>query len=96
MLWGLIAARTPPVVYAGSPSPTHKDGSSETAGFDKPHGLCVDSYGSVFVAEPTSATVRRIDSKTGVALVCVISACMHTHISSPSCHKALAFAHTHT
>ncbi len=53
-------------LYAGAATPGHADGPRLAGAlFDRPHGLCLDKDGNVFVAETQSATVRRIDSKTG-------------------------------
>ncbi len=67
-LYRLPAVRTSPVLYAGTAAPGHQDGPRESAAFTKPRGLCVDSVGAVFVAEPASATVRRIDGRTGMGV----------------------------
>jgi len=46
--------------FAGTGTPGHTDGASNTAQFNYPYGVTVDSSGNVYVADTNNNRIRKI------------------------------------
>ena len=60
--WGPVVRKIDTNVsrYAGTGNRGNIDGDSDSATFNEPAGIAVDSFGNVFVADSTSHTIRKL------------------------------------
>lgn len=66
-IWKIASGGATITVLAGSGSQTEADGNGQTASFNNPCGVAVDSAGNVYVTDQGGNTIRKIDPNGAVS-----------------------------